>query len=147
VVTVLSILALQPLGLTAAAAGLSIGAFVGVIYALRLLNSEVGVPLRPMLHAIWPAILAAAIAALGVLAFESFVVDAESHGTALGLLLLGGEALVGVVAYLAVLEILDPAMVSSLFEGTRSAWRRIVQRRGADLIGPDLEVGPESLDP
>jgi PST family polysaccharide transporter len=145
VVTIGSMIALQPYGLTAAAAGLSIGALVGVIYAFRLVHTVVGIPVRPMLTAIWPAAVAAFIAALGVLALETFVVDAESHALLLALILLLGEMLIGVVAYLAALEVIDPALVSTLIEGGRSVVERVKSRRGGDPDNPD--VGIEALEP
>jgi PST family polysaccharide transporter len=145
VVTIGSMLALQPYGLTAAAAGLSIGAVVGLTYAFRLIHKVVGIPVRPMLTAIWPAAVAALIAGIGVLALETFVVDAESHHLLLALVLLLSEMLIGVVAYLAVLEVIDPALVSTLVAGTRSVVERIKSRRGGDPDNPD--VGIEALEP
>jgi PST family polysaccharide transporter len=149
--TVVSMLFLQQWGLTAAAAGLSIGELVASIYAFRLARSVIGIPLRPLLRAIWPTAVAAILAALGVLALESFVVDAESHGTLLGLILLAGEAAIGFVAYIAVLEIIDPSLVDTLFDGVRSIARRVRRNRGANVEAPDtaldVELEPELLEP
>jgi O-antigen/teichoic acid export membrane protein len=151
-VSIVAMLVLQQFGLTAAAAGLSIGALTGAVYALALVNRVVEVPVRPMLAAIWPAAFAALLAAVGVLALEGFVVDAESHGTVLGLILLLAEGLIGVIAYLAVLEVIDPSVVTTVLDGARAGVRRVIRRRGADPTTQDtpeasLALEPEVLEP
>jgi O-antigen/teichoic acid export membrane protein len=149
VVTVVAMIALQPFGLTAAAAGLSIGELAAAVYSFHLMNTVVGVEIKAMVTAIWRPAFAALVASVGVLCLEAFVVDAESHRLIVGLILLAGEALIGVVAYLAILEVMDPSLVTKLLDGGKGAWHRVVRRRGGDPTTRDLDVDaePETLIP
>lgn len=147
VVTALSMLALVPAGLTAAAAGLSIGAMAGGLYALVLMRRAAGTSPRAMLREVLPPALAALAAALALLPLEAFVVDAESHGTAAGAALLVGEAAVGLALYLAALAALAPATARELGQGAGALLRRVARFRGPDPPSPDPEPLDETLAP
>jgi O-antigen/teichoic acid export membrane protein len=138
VVTVVAILALQPAGLTAAAAGVSIGAVAGGAWALWLLRREIRVSLRSMFAEIWPPALAALLAAGALLPVEALV-DAESHRTVVALALILGETLLGGLAYLAILHLFARTTTHELIAGIR---RLIASRRRAG----DEQVEPEILD-
>jgi PST family polysaccharide transporter len=147
VVTLVAIVALQPFGLAAAAAGLSIGAAVGGLYSLWLMNRVTAVSLRAMLAEIWPPLLAASFAALGILALETFVVDAESHGTLAGGLLVVAEALAGAMLYLAAIRVLAPEVSATLREGAGTVMRRVARFRGPDPVTPEPEPLDQTLAP
>ena len=108
VVTASSMLALVPLGLSAVAAGLSIGAIAGALYALRTANRVAGVDAGEMLREIWPSVAAATVMALVLLPIDRLLVEPASHGTALGLLLLAAEGLAAVAIFVGVLLVLAP---------------------------------------
>jgi hypothetical protein len=59
---------------------------------------------------------------------EFLVVDASSHGTALGLLLLGLEALLAAIVYLGALRLVAPENFAELM----SLLRRMIRRRSPE---------------
>jgi hypothetical protein len=140
-------IALQPLGLTAAAGALSIGSMAGGLYALILMRNATATSGRLMLAEVWPAAVAATIAAGAVLALELLVVDAESHGIVLGLLLLAAEALAGLFVYLALLRVLAPAVAAEIGQGAGRLLRRLARFRGGDPPVPEPEILDETLAP
>lgn len=145
--TVLPMLALTPLGLPAASAGLSIGAISGGIYALFLMRQAAGTPLRAMLSEVWPAAVAATLAALTILPLELWVVDAEAHRTAIAVLLLFAEAATGAIVYLGILAVLAPETVRALSSGAGVLLRRVAAFRGPDPPVPEPEIPDETLAP
>lgn len=147
VVTVASMIALAQIDLTAAAAGMSIGAIAGGAYALVLMRGAAGISMRAMLAEVMPPALAATAAALALLPLEAFVVDAESHGTAAGAALLLAEMAVGAALYLGALAVLAPATARELLGGARSLARRVARFRGADPQLPEPELLDETLAP
>ena len=145
--TVTAMLALQPLGLSAASAALSIGAVIGGIYALVLMHGATDTSMRAMLAEVWPPAVAAIAAALALLPLELLVIDAESHGTAAGALLLLAEAALGAVLYLVALRVLAPTTATELLSGGRRLIRRIAIFRGPDPEVPEPEVLDDTLAP
>jgi len=146
-VTAAAILVLVPAGLTAAAAGASIGAMAGGSFALVLMRRATGIPLRSMVSEAVPPAFAAIVAALAVLPLEAFVVDAESHGTAVGALLICAEALAGLALYLAILSAIAPDTRRDLSQGAGRLWRRFARFRGSDPPQPEPELLDETLAP
>jgi O-antigen/teichoic acid export membrane protein len=120
IVTVLAMLALVPLGLSAVAIGLSIGAAVGgtagMVYVVRLMAVE----RRDVLREIWPPLVAALTMAAVMTPVEFLVVKAADRGTGLGLLLLVAEAAAAALVYLAALAVLAPPVARELVGGARS---------------------------
>jgi PST family polysaccharide transporter len=145
--TVVSMLALIPVGLTAASAGLSIGAMAGGVYALFLIRGAAGISLSSMVREVLPPAAAAVIAALALLPLELLVVDAESHSTALAALLLLGEATLGGLVYLGLLALLAPATARELLQGAGRLVRRVAGFRGPDPETPEPEILDETLAP
>ncbi len=140
------ILALQPFGLTAAAAGFSAGAVIGGIYALVIMQRVAGTPMRTMVAEVWPPAIAALIGAAVLIPLEALV-DAESHGTALGAVLLAGEMLIGAMIYLAILRLLAPETGRAIAEGGRGLRTRLARFRGPDPDLPEPEPLDETLAP
>jgi PST family polysaccharide transporter len=108
-VTAAAMLALSPLGLSAAAAGLSVGALAGTLYSLRVARRGLGVPAREMVPEIWPAVFAATLAALLVLPLDRFVLEPAERGLVAGLALLAVEGIAYVIAYVGTLRLIAPA--------------------------------------
>ena len=146
-VTIVFMLALIPAGLTAVAAGMSVGAMAGGIYALVLARGALEIPLRTMLAEVVPIAIAAALAALAIVPLELWVVDAASHGTVVAALLLVAEALAGVVVYIGLLALLAPAASRELGAGARRALTRLARFRGPDPDLPEPEPLDETLAP
>ena len=130
-VTVAGLLCLYPFGLSAAAAAISIGAVAGGAYALWLMHRVACVPLQAMLAEVWPAATAASVAAVVVWPLERFVVDAQSHGVALGALLLLAEGLAFFVLYLGILRVLAPRTGREAGAAIRTGLRRLGALRRA----------------
>lgn len=141
------ILALQPFGLTAACAAFSVGAVVGAVYALRLMRSVIGTPISAMVAEIWPPAVAATVAALAILPLEVLLVDAESHGLVIAVLLLIAEALLGALIYLGILGLLAPSTGRDLRSGLGTLSRRIVRFRGTGAGEPEPANVDQSLAP
>jgi PST family polysaccharide transporter len=108
VVTASTMLAMVPLGLSAVATGLSIGAIAGALYALRMARTVVGVDGGAMRREIWPAVVAAAVMALVLLPVDRLLVEPVEHGTALGLLLVAAEGLAAIAIFVGALLLLAP---------------------------------------
>jgi PST family polysaccharide transporter len=120
VVTVLSMLALVPLGLSAVAIGLSAGAAVGgtigMVYVVRL----IAVSRRDVVREIWPPLIAALTMAAVMTPVEFLVVKAADQGIAVGLLLVLAEGAAAALVYLVVLGVLAPPVARELVHGARS---------------------------
>ena len=108
-VTAAAMLALSPLGLSAAAAGLSVGAVAGTLYSLRVAHRELGISIREMVPEIRPAVIAATVAALVVLPLDRFVFEPAEQGLVAGLALLLAEGIAYLLVYVAALRLLAPS--------------------------------------
>jgi O-antigen/teichoic acid export membrane protein len=122
--TAASMLALVPLGLSAVAAGFSVGALGGAAYSVRVVHRVLGVEVAAMTRQIWPPAAAAVIMAAAVFAAEWLLIDAESHGTALGVVLLGVEGLIGTATFISALAIVAPSTARELLAGIRAGIAR-----------------------
>lgn len=140
--TVALMLALLPLGLNGVAAGLSAGAVVGGIYALRQVRTHIGFALGPMWERIWPPAVASVVMAGVVLGAER-VLDAGHHGTALDAgLIVGGTAL-GLVVYLGLLSFLAPNTIREL-RGAVSIARDRLHRSPSGKGAADTQEASEA---
>jgi O-antigen/teichoic acid export membrane protein len=109
VVTVAAMVALLPLGLNGVAAGLSVGAVAGGIYAALSFSRLASLPLREIWAQVWAPATAAVFMAGGLYPIEHSVLHASSHGVVAGLALLGVEGVLGGAMYVVVLSVLAPA--------------------------------------
>jgi O-antigen/teichoic acid export membrane protein len=114
VVGIIAMLALLPLGLVGVCVGISIGALVRTVYALRRGHVVFGLPLRNMLEAIRAPLIAAVVMLAVLLPLEAFVIQAGDHGTISGLLLLAFEAVLGLAVYAGMLHVLMPGVLAEL---------------------------------
>lgn len=116
--------AFLPFELVGVAAGVSLGMVAGALYAITASVRALDVGWREQVECVWPAAVASA-AMVAVLFGAESVLDAEAHGTAAGLALLAGEAMLGAAVYAVAVLALDP--------GLRAELRR-VRARGADGV-------------
>jgi O-antigen/teichoic acid export membrane protein len=124
VATAAAMLALLPFGLIGVAAGLSVGAVIGAIYAVRQMESHLYFPIRPILAEIWPPAVASVVMA-AVLLLGERLADAGSHSVAADLALILGGALAGLFVFLGVLWVLRPSTVSELKNAAASLPQRL----------------------
>jgi O-antigen/teichoic acid export membrane protein len=123
VTAIAAMIALQPLGLPAVAAGCSFGTMVGAGYAIGIAGRVLHVDPMDQLKEVWAPIAASVLMASAVLPIELLVVNADGHSTVIALLLLAAESLLAAVIYLIALMILSPRMRRELIAGGRSALR------------------------
>lgn len=119
--------------------GFSIGTSVGAIYAIGLTGRQLEIPARDLAREILPGASAALIMAALLTPLEFLVVDASSHGTALGLLLLAAEGLLAGAIYLAALRLLAPENFRELI----SLLQRLIKRGGSGADGAAETTPPE----
>jgi O-antigen/teichoic acid export membrane protein len=141
VAAVVFMLALLPFDLVGVCAGLSLGTAVGGAYAVYRVGKQLEIPELALVRETLPAALAAIFMAAVLTPIEFLLVKASDHGTALGLLLLVGEALLGVVLYLAALRVVSPGGYRELI----SLAKRML-RRGEDDGEPDDDAAAAPSD-
>jgi len=112
--TATAMLALLPLGLSAVAAGLSIGALAGAIYALVATRRVLSIPIRPMLQEIWPPFASGAVMALVLLPIDRLVLQPAEQSTVLGLAYLALEGLAAIAIVAASMRLLAPAAFADI---------------------------------
>jgi O-antigen/teichoic acid export membrane protein len=113
---VVFMLAFLPLGLTGMGAALSLSSLVVAVYALQGAGRVLRIGARRLADEVWPAALAAAVMSGALFALEHGVTRADTRGVAGGLALLAGEAVLGVVVFLAVLLTVRPERRTELRE-------------------------------
>jgi PST family polysaccharide transporter len=128
VVTVGAMAALLPLGLNGVAAGLSVGAVAGGIYAALSFARIMALPLGRIWAQVWAPALAAAVMAAALYPIEHFVIQADAHGTLAGLVLLAAEGLLGATLYVAVLWLAAPETGGTVVRLPAMALRRLRTR-------------------
>ncbi|GIK78202.1 MAG: hypothetical protein BroJett022_18920 [Actinomycetes bacterium] len=138
----LTMLALTPaLGLFGVGIGISVDAVAGATVAIALARGAMEIPVRTVLAAVAPAAAAALLMIAVLFPVENLLVHAADRGTALGLVLLAAEGLLGVAIYLLGLRILAPGLGTQLRDLLREARRR--PGRGAAGRGADEELVEE----
>lgn len=119
-----AMVALSTFGLIGIAIGVSIGVVVRAIYAFYRMRDVVGLPLATTLAAIRAPLVAGVALVAILLPLELLVIDAASHGTALGLGLLAAEAALGIGIYATVLHLLVPSALVELVGMLKSMRRK-----------------------
>ncbi len=133
VVGVIAMVALLPFGLVGVCLGASLAVVVRTVYSFIRADRVMGIPLAAMWREIRPPLIAGIVMAAVVLPLELLVVDAASHGTALGLLLVVAEALLAVAIYVGVIHLLAPGAIREFVGLLRTARRQT----------PEAEIKPE----
>jgi hypothetical protein len=119
---------------------ISLGSIGAAAYATRAVAPIIGVPVRRIVAEIWPPVAASAVMA-GAVFGAQLVVEAQAHGTAMGVILLVGEALLGAAVYLGALAVIAPATARELAEILGHLRGRLRRRRVPDpTVEPDSDV-------
>ncbi len=108
IVSALAVLALVPFGLSAAAAGLSIGALAGGGYAIRTVLGGLELSFASIRTEIWAPVVSATVMALALLPVDRLLLRPAAHGLVVGLLLLALEGVLCILVYCAMLGVLAP---------------------------------------
>ena len=133
VVGVVAMIALLPFGLIGVCLGASLAVVVRTVYSFIRADRVLGIPLAAMWREIRPPLVAGVVMAAVVLPLELLVVDAASHGTALGLLLVVAEALLALAIYVGVIHLLAPGALREFVGLLRTARTQ----------APEAEIKPE----
>jgi O-antigen/teichoic acid export membrane protein len=143
-VTVAAMAAFIPLGLSAVAIGLSLGAVAGGVLGLVYVVRVVAVERRDVVREVWPPLLAALIMAAAITPVEFLLVEAAEHGTVAGLALLTLEGLAAVGVYLAALAVFAPGTARELVRGVGAMPKSLAHaiRAGADEEALDAAEAP-----
>lgn len=129
--TIVAMAGLAPAGLTAAAAGLSIGPCLGAAYGLRVAHGITGIGLRTLLDAVARPVIAAAFASGCVLVLDRSLVDAADMGAGAGLAAIVGEALVALALYAGALRAVSPETAHDIGAAARGGVTRARRRFGS----------------
>jgi O-antigen/teichoic acid export membrane protein/glycosyltransferase involved in cell wall biosynthesis len=97
-----AMVALLPIGLIGVASGVTLGAIAGAAYSLWKAREVIGTTGRELADEIWPSAVAA-LAMAGVIWLVESQLDAESHATIVGLVVLAAEIVFAAVVYGALL--------------------------------------------
>ena len=124
-----------PFGLIGVALGVTADAVASGLYSIHRAHKAVGMPLGEMVRRIVEPLVAGVPMVLVLLALERFVVDAASQPTGLGLVLLAGEAALGLLIYAIALRAVSPSAASDFGRLLRSF---------RDRGGPAGEDSPEA---
>jgi O-antigen/teichoic acid export membrane protein len=122
--SLIAMLALLPLGMIGVAAGVSLGTIGASLYALVQVRRHNRVSFGEFGRQIGPPLLAALIMAAVVTALEFLVLEADTRGTVIGLLLILAEAAFGLLLYGATMALLDRPSLLEMREVTVGAIRR-----------------------
>ena len=123
ITTIVAMIILAQISLTAAAASLSLGAVVGAIAALRAAGRTTRIGLRAMLAQIWPPVVAALVMVALVAPLDRLVLEPHTHSTLVGLGLLATEGLLCVAIYVVALTWLAPGTVREITSELRGRLR------------------------
>lgn len=122
--SVIASVALLSLGLIGVSAGLSIGALVASVYALAQIRGLNSVTFRDFGRQIAAPLLAALAMAAILTPLEFLVVEADTRGTFVGLLLIIAEGLLGLVLYTAAMAVFDRGTLVEMKDLATGAIRR-----------------------
>lgn len=124
VATVALLLLLVPYGLVGVGLAVS-GANIAMgVTAVVVAARVTAVRIRDVLGSLAPAVVAALVAGAAVWPLEHLVVHADTHPTALGLLLVVGEGLLFTVLFLAVLRVIAPTIAKAMLASLRQLLHR-----------------------
>ena len=144
VLTLGLILALSWIGPIGVGVGISLGSIGTAVYATRAVAPIAGVSVRRITAEIWPPVAASALMAAAVF-IAQLAVEPEVHGTAVGMILLAGDALLGGLVYLGALTVIAPGTARELREIVSHLRERLPWRRGApSAVEPDSNAAVPS---
>jgi PST family polysaccharide transporter len=144
VLTLGLIIGLAWLGPVAVGAAASLSSIATAVYSTRAVAPITGVPGRRIMAEIWPSVAASAVMA-GAVFGAQLLIEPQAHGTAVGMVLLVGEALLGAGVYLGALTVISPRTARELREivshlRERLPWRRV----SASAVEPESKAAVPS---
>lgn len=119
VATVGGVAAGLPFGVLGVAIGLSVSSILVAAYAVHGMGTVAGIELADLWREIWPPAAASLIMAGAMFCLEQFLVHADRHSVVAGLALVLGQAVLGLVLYVAVLVGLSPDAARELLAAAR----------------------------
>ena len=144
------IVAFLPLGPVGIAAGASLGSIVVSAWMLREAIRIVGVPWRSVNPGILQPTAAASVMAVVVALAEWFVFDAASRGTALGLVFLALEVVLGAAVYLILMAMIARGTLFEVLRLIRHVRRQregMFESKSVDNRALVAESDPEHKEP
>lgn len=145
VVALTAMIALTWGGLYGVCAGLTFGTFVGAVAALVYVARQLELPSRALLAEMAPTAGAATAMAAILTALEFGLVQAGSHGTAVGIVLLLAEGTLGFLLYVGFLRLFSRAHLDEARDlAKRAVPARLTRRlgRGGDNDPADAKRSP-----
>jgi len=127
IASIVFMIALLPFDLVGVCAGLTIGATIGAGYALVIVGRQLEIAPWALVREILPSAIAAIAMAAVLTPIEFLLIQASTHGTIIGLVLLAFEALLGAGIYLLTLRLASRGQFTEL----TALIRRLTSRRGA----------------
>ena len=92
-------------------------------YATASAARIAGLQPRILIQGLLPPALASATMTAALYPLEHLAIHADQRGTAVGLSLLVTEVILGAAIYLAVVYLLDPALVMGFLHNIKGAWK------------------------
>jgi PST family polysaccharide transporter len=138
VLTLGLIIAFSWIGPVGVGVGISLGSIGTAVYATWAVSPIAGVQVRRIVAEVWPPVVASAVMAAAVF-IAQLAVEPETHGTAVGMILLAGDLLLAGVVYLGALTVIARGTARELREIGSHLRERLPWRRGAPSA-----VEPES---
>jgi O-antigen/teichoic acid export membrane protein len=112
--SLIAALALLPVGMIGVAAGMSVGSIAASVYSLGQVRRHNEIRFPEFARAIVPALVAALVMAGLITALEFLVIEADTRGTVVGLLLILAQAGLGLLIYSTVMALLDRQTVREM---------------------------------
>lgn len=122
-----AMLALLPIGLIGICAGISIGALAASVYALHRVRALNSITTAELVHECVPPLIAGLTMIAVMVPLEFLVVEAQTRGTFVGLVLVACEAIAGLLVYTSVMW----AMSRSTIREMRDLAMRMLPARHA----------------
>jgi O-antigen/teichoic acid export membrane protein len=101
-----------PFGLIGVALGVTADAVANGLYSIHRAHKSIGMPLGEMVRRIVEPLAAGVPMVLVLFALEEFVIDSASQPTGIGLVLLAGQAALGLLIYAVALRAISPSAAS-----------------------------------
>ena len=114
-VTIVTMIALAQVSLTAAAASLSLGALSGAAYAIWIARRVTSIPAGRMIREVVPALVCGAVMAVVVVPLDRFVLEPETRETLPGLAMLLGEGLLCAAVFVVAMGFAAPGTVREIW--------------------------------
>ncbi len=132
--TLLFAAAFVPLGVVGIAGAYSLSSMFTVAVMLKLSMPLLSIDRASVVRTLGPSFLATAAMVALLFPLEWLLVRADERATATGLLLLLGEAVLGLAVYVWILRFLDRDAVESLWRGARAVKPKLTRRHSPQTL-------------